>query len=93
MGRTLSTHRWPDRSKQFSFQTVQAGENDAAFSTDALIVNCNETAQAILDLRRYDTALPLRRWILSIDSISGGHRHSSIVGLQKLEGFLLSKPQ
>lgn len=43
----------------FLFQTVQAGENDNAYSTNVLIENCKQTADALQDLRnRYGDALP-----------------------------------
>jgi hypothetical protein len=46
------------QASAFLFQTAQAGENDSAYSTNILIENCEETAQAVLSLLRYGNAFP-----------------------------------
>ena len=42
----------------FLFQTAQAGESDSAYSTNILLENCAETAQAVQAMLRYGDALP-----------------------------------
>jgi len=71
----------------FLFHTVQAGESDSAYSTNILLENCHQTADAVQCLSRYGTALPgkvidaLNRfdkwwrdtWVDSWSSSSGGY--------------------
>jgi hypothetical protein len=42
----------------FLYRTGQVGQNDEAYSTNILIENCEQTAEAVLSLLRYKSTLP-----------------------------------